>query len=229
MTTHLIGLDLGQSIDYSAAAVLKRVFTFPGLVRGRAPEPGSERLHHEVVALLRWKLGTPYDLIVQNVSELMGRVKADIDCDSAVLIVDNSGVGRPVVDLLRRKHLVPRAVTITGGSSVSEREDDMTVPKSFIASAFIIAAQNGTLKVSSKLEFAKELEKEIGAFGYELNRKKMTETYQVQQETVHDDLVIACALPYWYSISKLPMRWSGGKASGATVEDMDYNPLARNA
>ncbi len=146
MITHLIGLDLGQSIDYSAASVLKRVFTFPGLARGRPAEPGQERLHHEVVALLRWKLGTAYDEIVQNVVEMVGRVQKHRDCDNLILVVDHSGVGRPVVDLLRRHRLPLRAITITGGTSVGEREDDMTVPKAFIASAFIVAAQNGTLK-----------------------------------------------------------------------------------
>lgn len=216
MITHLVGLDLGQSIDYSAASVLKRVFTFPNK---------QERLHHEIVALLRWKLGTAYDLIVQNVVELVGRVKADRDCDNLLLVVDHSGVGRPVVDLLRRNKLSPRSITITSGTDVGERENDLTVPKSFIASAFIVAAQNGTLKVSSKLAFAQELEKEIGAFGYEVNRKKATLSYQSQNDEIHDDLVIACALPYWFSISRLPMTL--GVTGPRTDRDdyAEYNPL----
>lgn len=220
MITHLIGLDLGQSVDYSAAAVLKRVWTFPGMVRGRPPEPGTAQLHHEVVALLRWELGTAYDLIVQNVEEMAEKVRRHPDSDGIALVVDQSGVGRPVVDMLRRRKLSPRAITITAGTNVAERDDDMTVPKSFIASAFIVAAQNGTLKVAGSLSFARELETEINAFGYTVNRKSATMSYESQKDQVHDDLVIACALPYWYSVSKIGTAWGGGHLAGADVVEM---------
>jgi hypothetical protein len=47
-----------------------------------------------------------------------------------VLAVDATGVGKPVVDLLRERGLAPMAVTITGGDTVTGDARARRVPKS---------------------------------------------------------------------------------------------------
>src|SRR5713101_2531494 len=103
MSKFVLGLDLGQTRDYTAVAALDR-----------------ERHEYEVPYLCRFPLGTPYTEIVRSVVRLARRLGDEFDA----LVVDATGVGPPVVDLLR-PHIDRRklyGVTITGGFDVN-RED----------------------------------------------------------------------------------------------------------
>ena len=50
------------------------------------------------------------------------------------LVVDGTGVGAPVVDMFRQKRLVPIAITITGGDTVTGERDNYRVPKRYLVS-----------------------------------------------------------------------------------------------
>src|SRR5262249_12526873 len=105
---YYVGLDLGQAVDFTALAVLERPpGTGPGLGYAlRDPQ--------------RFPLGTPYTEIVPAVVNLLG---AEPLWGRAALVVDQTGVGRAVVDLLRcqvRGRLVP--VTITAGREVTRAD-----------------------------------------------------------------------------------------------------------
>src|SRR5262245_8015174 len=88
-----VGLDLGQAADFSALAVLDRPHVLPGA-------PAAERrpayaLRH----LARFPLGTPYPQVADAVVALLQRPPLP----GCVLVVDQAGVGRPVVDVLAER------------------------------------------------------------------------------------------------------------------------------
>src|ERR1019366_929588 len=86
-----LGLDLGQRQDHSAIAVVEK------LEQGRPyGEPVFEALlvrHAE-----RVPLGTTYPEVVERVRTLLETPEIEGQCE---LVVDATGVGAPVVDLLR--------------------------------------------------------------------------------------------------------------------------------
>jgi hypothetical protein len=83
MTDHYyMGLDLGQSADFTAVCIAKRTHVTKSL---------------QVVHLERLPLGTSYPDIVRRVKSLLLTPK--LSCKSS-LIVDYTGCGRPVVDML---------------------------------------------------------------------------------------------------------------------------------
>src|SRR5215472_7828945 len=92
----MIGVDLGQVRDPSAIAIVERA-----ALQGEW-DPATFTYRKEVVLRLRYlervPLGTPYAEVVRRVRkmtrsvELAGRFR---------LVVDATGVGRPVVELLR--------------------------------------------------------------------------------------------------------------------------------
>ncbi|CAN5484107.1 hypothetical protein BH20ACI3_BH20ACI3_39740 [soil metagenome] len=98
---YFVGLDLGQARDYSALAVLEvEGFGLHTILRVRH--------------LQRWKLGTSYPQICDETCILLHRAPLQ----SAPLIVDATGVGRPVVDLFKpRLGARLNAAMITGGSA----------------------------------------------------------------------------------------------------------------
>src|SRR4051794_37761942 len=94
----VVGLDLGQAADLTALAVVERTPTgYAGTYLARTR-------------------GRPYPEIVAKVADLMRRPPL---AGSSRLAVDATGVGRPVMDMLRGAGLDPFAVTITGGARVS--------------------------------------------------------------------------------------------------------------
>jgi hypothetical protein len=104
---YFTGLDLGQARDFTAVAVLERT-TIPD------PQTPSRSVgHYAVRHLERFPLGTAYTAVCARIAELFAKPPLA----GSLLAVDQTGVGRPVIDLLRgakiQAQVVP--VTITAG------------------------------------------------------------------------------------------------------------------
>ena len=104
MTGFYIGLDLGQQNDYTAIIILEEVLVSSvvderiafarGVERAKPQEPEYHLRHIE-----RFHLGTPYTSVAERVAALVGSPPL---ADNNKLIVDQTGVGAPVVDLLKK-------------------------------------------------------------------------------------------------------------------------------
>ena len=55
------------------------------------------------------------------------------------------------------------------------------------------------LQISPALALAKVLSKELASFKVKINIATGNEAYAAWREADHDDLVLATALPYWFS------------------------------
>jgi hypothetical protein len=184
---YFVGLDLGQTADFTALAVLER----PALPRG------SDKTVYGLRHLQRFPLGTAYTRIVPAVAKL---VTASPLAGHVSLVVDQTGVGRAVVDMLKiaaQCHVVP--VTITGGQSVTEAEDGSKhVPKKDLVTDLQLLLQSRWLRIARSLPEADTLVRELENF-----RVKITlaahETFGAWREGQHDDLVLAAALAGWWA------------------------------
>ena len=106
---YFASLDVGQAQDYSALCVLE------------AQGFGSTSVC-SVRHLQRWPLGTSYPAICSDTAALLKREPL-LD---APLILDATGCGRPIADLLRQSIPASRlhAVTITSGTTETKDEVD---------------------------------------------------------------------------------------------------------
>src|SRR4051812_49238730 len=107
-----IGLDLGQKRDHSAIVVVERIdrrHAYAGTTFEKLVVRYAERL----------PLGMLYPEIVARVREI---VRSDELRGKCMLAVDATGVGAPVVDMLRAAQLgcTVSAFVITGGEFSSE-------------------------------------------------------------------------------------------------------------
>lgn len=177
-----VGLDLGQAQDYSALSVVEKA---PGSYDG--PPRSEYRVRH----LQRFRLGTPYPDIVDQVMGMM------VILPDSYLVVDHTGVGRPVVDLFRARNIKLIAVTITGGNNAVFEGDAWRVPKRDLVGALTVAFQNGTLKIAESLPEAKTLIDELMNFKVKINLKTAHDSYEAWREGVHDDLVLSVAMAVW--------------------------------
>jgi hypothetical protein len=108
---YLIGLDLGQARDYSALAIVERVWNPVAGGVGRLVS------HYAIRHLQRWPLHTSYPAVV---ADLAGLVRTP-PLSWPVLVVDQTGVGQAVVDFLAQAQLAAalERVVITGGRRTS--------------------------------------------------------------------------------------------------------------
>jgi hypothetical protein len=189
--TFYVGLDLGQSNDYTALAVVED--------GGVASEAG---LH--VRGLKRYDLRTGYDVIADSVADLMRDPALSTPKRRPELIVDETGVGKAVVDMFRVRKLTFRPVTITGGDvvregTVKDRVRGYRVPKRDLVGALEVPFHNGTLKVASDLPLWPVLRKELLTFRRKVSLTTGHDSYEHWRESDHDDLVLACALACWWA------------------------------
>ncbi len=202
----IAGLDLGQSADYTALCVVDATGTPRDLevpttrysqLTGqyyntveRVPDEGRP-VKYEVRHLERFALGTRYPAIVDRVVELVRLAEC------AGLVVDATGVGAPVVDMLRQRDLNPIAVVITGGdtATVDEASGTIRVPKRDLVGAVLIALQGGRFEIADSPEAA-TLVKEMVNFDRKIT-PAAHDTYGAWREGTHDDLILAVALACW--------------------------------
>ena len=168
----VIGADIGQAQDPTALAVIE---SGPGL-----------RLRY----IERLPLGLSYPKVVERI-ERLGQ-----DLPGAVLVLDATGVGRPVFDHLAKDGHAPIGVVITSGRAVRQDGGLWRVPKVELLRPLVTSLEAGRLKVAKAIPDAAALVRELQAF---------TVTFSKQGHAgfagrgAHDDLVIATALAVWWA------------------------------
>ncbi len=184
---------MGQRQDHTAMAVIER----------KDEETGWDwvewrpvRVREDVLrGLERLPLGTTYVEAARRVRELVEKVEAGGPCR---LLADATGVGAPVMELLRREGLgrVLEPVVITAGDRERRSGGMSRVPKRDLIVGLQTALECGELGISGKAPWGPALMKElmgmrlrVGASGHE--------GYAAWREGEHDDLVLAVALACW--------------------------------
>ncbi len=187
MTNFYVGLDLGQSNDYTAVSVLERV--------------GDYQVRH-----LERVRNVPYPQIVDKVSSMMHSPALEYRAD---LIVDQTGVGAPVVDLFRQAGLNPIGVLIHGGDKASNEGGTWRVPKRDLVGSLQVLFQSGRLKISKKLPLASVLQSELLTFKVKIDPITAHDSYSAWREQDHDDLVLSVAMAAWWAEQEPdPTTWA---------------------
>lgn len=204
---YFVGLDLGQAADPSALTIAEQTTPVAPTVPW-ATAYGQPEARYLLRALRRFPLRTPYPTIVRQVSAL---VQAGPLREHVTLVVDGTGVGRPVVDAFRAADLpcpvIP--VLITGGTQelCEGAEGWWHVPKRNLAGVLAILLQNGRLKASPTLPDIETLTGELANFRVKIDPATAHDSYSAWRENQHDDLVLATALACWAGERGLGFDW----------------------
>jgi hypothetical protein len=184
-----VGLDLGQSADFTALAIIQEL-------KERNEKGKLVRLLH-LRHLERYPQYTSYTTIADGVAALMREPRLWSNRKPPHLVVDNTGVGRAVTDLLKSKGLRFTPVTITGGDKAHRVDGTWRVPKRDLVGALEVPFHTGTLKVAESLELWPTLKGELQTFKRKINLKTAHDSFERWRESDHDELVLACALACW--------------------------------
>jgi hypothetical protein len=203
-TRFAVGLDLGQTNDPSAVAIVQEIpaplangFCFDN--KGREIPPSSGGLPTFAVRHLeRLPLGTSYPGVIAHVSHLMMRLP--LERRNCRLVLDRTGVGRPISDIFVQAGLDPIAVTITGGEGIGSRIDEdrsgYHVSRLALVSRLQALLHAGELKIVRSLSEADALANELMSFRASISEAGHTSFGA--RVGAHDDLVLALAIALWW-------------------------------
>lgn len=186
-----VGIDVGQAHDPTAICIASRITTAPTNPALSALNP-FPRPRYEVLHLERLPLGMAYPKQVDHIEALLCR--APLNRLGPRVLVDYTGVGRPVFDMFAGRPALRRAqgVVITGGRETSGNAAGWSVPKGELVSKLQALLHSGDLRIASSLSDAAVLARELQDF-----RVRFTESGNATfnaREGAHDDLVLALAL-----------------------------------
>ncbi len=227
-TSYLVGLDLGQTQDFTALVALEKsrdveefhdgvkvvqeagMGTVITLLADPAPPKAKVALKpstYHCRLIERFDLGTPYTTIVDRVTAMFERAPRE---KHSTLVIDGTGVGRPVVDMFARArprcHVVPVTIAPSAQMFSIDEWGYYRVPKKDLVGALQILFQNDRLKIVPSLPHAATLVKELDNF-----RVKITaagnETFEAWREKAHDDIVLAVALAAWMGEKGTKTYW----------------------
>lgn len=158
---------------------------------------GRVEVHFVVRHLERLRLGTPYPEVVERIGRVTEQVRERTG-ERPILYVDSTGVGQPVVDLLRERVrsgvVVP--VTFTAGDRRTERWNGadlrVSLGKRHMVSRLQALLGTGRLHLPRTLE-AEALTDEL--LNYELRVDQSGhESFGAFKTGTHDDLATAVGL-----------------------------------
>ena len=144
----------------------------------------------QVGHLERVPLGTPYPGIVARVGRLLGRLPAGTE-----LVIDLTGVGRPIFDMFTYAGISPLGVSITAGAAETRDGAVCSVPKLTLVSRLQALLHEGRLKIQKQLPEAETLVRELQDFRVEFTAAGHL-TFNARSGK-HDDLVLALAIAAW--------------------------------
>ena len=182
--SYLCGLDLGQSQDFTALVIAER----------QQQARAAQAIYH-VRHLERFPLGTAYPAIVTHVHTLLHTAPLG---GQTTLVVDATGVGTAVIDLLEQARLAPIGVTIHGGDQVHRDGRRYRAPKRDLVGVLQVLLQTARLKIAAALPLAQTLQQELLTFRVTIDARTAHDSFAAWREGQHDDLVLACALACWW-------------------------------
>src|ERR1017187_9136847 len=193
MKAYFVGVDLGQSRDFTAIAVVELT-----ALKGEGDAAAYAWLKKVALRLRfleRVPLGTPYPEVVKRVVEVARSRELE---GRRHVAVDGTGVGRPVVDLLRSAGpggpLMP--AIITNGDFETRDQGYYRVPKRDLIIGLQVLLQRGAMQIAAGLKHGPDLVKEMADMQVKVTLAG-NEQYGAWREGTHDDLVFAVALACW--------------------------------
>jgi hypothetical protein len=203
----IMSADLAQSQDYTALCVMENVHGILDFNTDEERHCGIMRIPHKksqelyVKHLERLPLGLPYPQINDRIAAIYDRPPLcgyPPDMPRADLVVDDTGVGRAVSDMLVERGLKPRRVTITAGLDLERcvGTNRWHVSKDKLITRLDALLNDKRIKFAAELTESSALKNELIDFRRTVSGARATYAARTGQ---HDDLVLAVAIAAWWA------------------------------
>lgn len=214
MKEYTISVDIAKKSDYTGIQIFKKI---PFI------DKGKKLLNQQPVIKAKYNLGGMYKYQGKRYGDLVknvGRIITNLNIEAIEkhdLIVDGTGVGEVVVDMMRDKGLLPTPIVFTGGDTSREVYapysdvfskskfshskmkvlKQINVPKKDMVDCAVNFLEQKRLSMSPNVTYKEDFIYQLSNFKGKINEKGNTK-FEADKETIHDDLV-ACFLMFaWW-------------------------------
>lgn len=185
LSTVRVGCDIGQRVDPTAIIVVET--------------QDREGITHYLARLVeRLPLGTSYPVVADRITVIVRGLEQRSQAlerrgtnFSIEVVIDATGIGLAIGDLLRERGIFPVSVFFTGGDKRSDRHDEVSVGKGWMVGRLQVLLQSGRLHLPTTPE-ARVLADEL--VNYEITVNDHANASFNARQGKHDDLVIALGL-----------------------------------
>jgi len=190
------------------------------LVPGNTTLGTSDRvIHYYDIELIEKHQGLGYEGQADRIASVMKHTKLIMNTD---LLIDGTGVGDAVVELVRKRKLLPIPIIFSGGNSPIEHHaefgsvfrnsggekfsgiqviDNISVPKKDLVNAGSVILGQGRIRVAPG-RWKEEFQKQLINFKGKVNEKTKRTKFEAETEQVHDDLVVVFLMGAWYILNR---------------------------
>jgi hypothetical protein len=196
----VVGVDLGKSIDSTAIGIIHHTIqgTDKWILNHERQTRREEAIQRfDLVHLQRLPLGMNYVSQALAIGEIMQR--EPLKSAGAKLVVDQSGVGVGVVDLMEANGLRPIRLQITAGAEETQEGRIHRVAKTILISRLEAAMHAKELHVAAALSEADALREELKDFQRHVTASGAN-TWSARAGK-HDDIVLATSYGIWWATS----------------------------
>jgi hypothetical protein len=179
---YVASLHFGSPMSHAAAALVERV---PGAT---AADPVSHRLKW----IYRWPSATAYAKVIAGAGAMLEALVPAADL--AAVVVDVSGVGKAVLDLLEQQGISARIehVQVTSGERASQDASGWRCPQRDLIGLVQLLLGQGLLTLPRGLALTPVLVGQLDAWRV---RARSRERLELEAE---EDLAVALGLAAWY-------------------------------
>lgn len=200
-----IGADIGQKVDPTAIVVAEAIAQLTGRMRrsvnygdGSFDQSPERETRFEVRSMERLPLGTSYPDVAARIAAVVDGV-CGLFAGSQVrisLTVDATGVGAPVVDIVRQavkdKRVTLVAATFTHGDRLAWTPG-LSVGKAYLVSRLQALMQTDRIKLPANHKEAEAMARELQDYEIRVDTDA-NDKYGAFRVGAHDDLVTALGL-----------------------------------
>ncbi|TET97740.1 MAG: hypothetical protein E3J23_08660 [Candidatus Stahlbacteria bacterium] len=196
-------MDLGSENDYAAMGILERIEKIrdPNIPTVNSRPIRSEKIMVVSELHLKYLTRIPLKTTYPKICEM---IKATVENPRYVgdiqLVVDRTGIGIPIMQIMYLYDLAPIGISITSGNSANSTKHGYNVPKRDIVTALVAAWQSGRFKMPppEKMPIIETFVEELQGFKMKIDQKTGHDSYEAWLEKIHDDLVLAIGLGVWW-------------------------------
>jgi len=235
---YICSVDLAKKRDYTTIQIYKQSMDFiKHPLETRRPDVAVAFLDLVYQVKMQAVRYTEQSKIIRD---LLNRVKL---LENTQLLVDGTGVGEPVIDIMREDGMTPIAIVFTGGESVNpvyaefdslfgkksgsirgiQVLKEICVPKNDLVHAGVLVMEQGRLRLARNLAHEEDFKRQLTAFKGKVNEKTKRVKYENENNNIHDDFVVTYLMASWWaSYSR------ASKTKDLTVakeENSSWNPL----
>jgi len=197
-----LGVDIGRRLDHAAIAVVEERRVKSGW--DAAAWRDLFEIQTAVRHVERLPLGTSFTSVVNRIKTVTEALR---EAPPMAVVMDATGVGDAVVEMVARAEIGCRLVpvTITSGGEVTESDGWWNVPKRELVVNLQVMLEQRKLRVAGGMAEAATLVREMREMRVKITASGR-EQYAARGKGEHDDLVMAVALAAWWLERR---RWGG--------------------